>query len=92
MATLQSPKNRRAEAFNVMINSEWFNYYDLCKTLNNLNVHRTRDFLEEKHKVKFETRFKPFKNRFGRWSRMKEFRLVTPKERAISIYNKINKK
>lgn len=92
MTTLESPTNRRAEVLNIMINSEWFNYYDLAKQLNNLNVHRTRDFLEEEHGIKFQSRFKPFKNRFGRLSRMKEFKLVTTVQKSISVYNKINKK
>jgi len=90
MSKLNPPQNRRAEAFNIMINSEWFNYYDLCKQLNNLNVHRTRDYLEEKCGIKFINRFKAFKNRFGRMSTMKEFRMITPKETATKIYNKIN--
>ena len=91
MAKLESPKNRRAEAFNIMINSEWFNYYDVCKQLNNLNVHRIRDYFEEKYKIKFESRYKVFKNKFGRQSRFKEFRIISPIEKSVAVYNKINK-
>ncbi len=92
MPKLESPKNRMAEAFNVMINSEWFSYYDLCRQLNNLNTHRVREHLEDKYKVKFESRYKVFKNKFGRQTRFKEFRIVTPMDRVVSVYKKINKK
>lgn len=89
---LEKPKNRKAEVFFLMINSEWFNYYTIGRQLNNLNVHRVRDYLEEKCGIRFETRFKPFKNRFGRLSRIKEFKIVSNKAVINSAYHQLNKR
>jgi hypothetical protein len=87
---LEKPKNRKAEVLNLFITNDWVNYYYAARELNNINVHRIRDVLEHKHGIKFKSRFKPYINRFGRPSRIKEFQLVTPNKKAVEIYYKIN--
>jgi hypothetical protein len=92
MRNLEKPKNRTAEALNLMIKSSTFNYYDLGKELNNLNIHKIVSLLSYKYGVAFEKNKKTFVNRFGRKSSLLVLKIKTPKSLMYNIYKKINNK
>jgi len=92
MKNLEKPKNRTAEALNLMIKNTSFNYYDLGKELNNLNIHRIVSSLINNYGVKFEKNKKKFVNRFGRSSHMLVLKTKTSKSELYKIYKKINGK
>lgn len=87
------PKTRLAEVLAMFIinGRTWLNHYDFAMELWNLNSHKRIGDLRAKGIV-FEQKMKPFTNRFGRKSSMKQFRMKTGKRDAMRIFKELNER
>lgn len=88
---IKPPRNRKSEVLAFFINSpkKPYSYLDVSVALNQNNAHRYIQKLEDSGVV-FVEKTNKFKNRFGRVSFYKTFKLKT-KKNAKSIYKLINK-
>lgn len=91
METIQPPKTRHAEIIRLFIEKRnfYFSHYDFANKLHNINSHKTIS-LAKSLGLEFDEIEMPFKNRFGRKTSFKKFRLKTKENKAIDIYNKFN--
>jgi len=88
---IKTPTTRKAEVLAFFINSpkKPYSYLDISVALNQNNAHRYIQKLEDAG-VNFIEKTNKFKNRFGRVSSYKTFKIKT-KKNAKSIYKLINK-
>lgn len=90
---MNPPKNRNEEfaVYVIKHNSEWLDYRLFAKMYYDLNAHK-KLALMEKNGFDFEKRDKKFVSEYGFTSEYLQFRLKTPKEDAIEMYNKLTTK